>query len=47
MFAELTTRLHDLTAEEILKETGSRKEASMRHFTGMWARSDSLNWAHA
>ena len=27
------TRLHKLSAEEILKETGSRKEASMRHFT--------------
>lgn len=26
--------LHSLTAEEILKETGSRKDASMRHFTG-------------
>jgi hypothetical protein len=27
-------RLHNLSAEEILKESGSRKDASMRHFTG-------------
>ena len=31
---ELTARLHDLSAEEILAESGNRKEASMRHFTG-------------
>jgi len=29
-------RLHGMSAEEILKEGGgNRKEASMRHFTGM------------
>lgn len=30
-------RLHALTAEEILKEGGVRKEAEMRHFTGTYA----------
>jgi hypothetical protein len=25
-----------MSAEEILKESGNRKDASMRHFTGMW-----------
>lgn len=32
--AHSVEELHHLSAEEILKETGSRKEASMRHFTG-------------
>lgn len=27
--------LHHMGAHEILKESGSRKDASMRHFTGM------------
>lgn len=27
--------IHHLTAEEALRETGSRKDATMRHFTGM------------
>jgi hypothetical protein len=36
---ELISRLHGMSAEEILKEGGgSRKEASMRHFTGMLLR---------
>jgi hypothetical protein len=31
----LTDSLHQMSAEEILKESGNRKDASMRHFTGM------------
>lgn len=30
----LMTRLHGMSAEDILKEGTSRKDASMRHFTG-------------
>lgn len=30
---DCVTRLHGMTAAEILHETGSRKDASMRHFT--------------
>ena len=26
--------MHDLSAEEILKESGDRKDADLRHFTG-------------
>jgi hypothetical protein len=29
--------IHHLTAEEALRETGTRKDATLRHFTGMCA----------
>lgn len=32
--------LHHLTAEEILRETGTRKDATMRHFTGAFVSYD-------
>jgi NADH dehydrogenase (ubiquinone) Fe-S protein 2 len=33
MDSHTVEELHSMSAEEILKEGGTRKEASMRHFT--------------
>lgn len=35
MLWPLTSRLHHMSAKDILAEVGTRKEASMRHFTGL------------